>query len=358
MTKIAVFGATGQTGRLICQLLLEDNNFELIACARTAVKLAELQVSLGDAAERLTTRAIDLHQGAEVDQVLEEADLIVGATSQWQDGLALAARAAEASTHYCGTYLSNAEKWNQLRALEPICLKHQTMIVDDCGTHPGLPAAMVRWMALRTPLHSAWVGGKFDLEWNRLGLPTETVSDFLSEIESTDPALYVDGRLKRGFRHTRKFRFQGIQGYDTCMPMLIEEIRELAHSETVASTGFFIAGFSPFVDYVIIPFSMFLTRINREASRNLFWWGLQRFASRPRFAQLLLEAEAEGSGNNVRLVVSHEDPYFITAAPVVETIRQMLSAPKPGVWTQGMFVEPVAFFDSLQQMGIDVDAHL
>jgi hypothetical protein len=77
--------------------------------------------------------------------------------------------------------------------------------------------------------------------------------------------------------------------------------------------------------------------------------GLQRFASRPGFTELQLEAEAEGSGNTVHMVVAHDDPYFVAAAPVVETIRQMLASPRPGVWTQGAFVEPQAFFRNLKQ---------
>ena len=358
MRRVAVFGATGQAGRLICRLLLEEEDFEVLACARTVEKLEQLEVSLGDTGARLTTRSVDLHRTADVDKILDEVDLIVGATSQWQDSMALAARAVASSTHYCGIYLSNSEKWNQLRELNSICLDRGVMIVDDCGTHPGLPAAMIRWMALRTPLHSAWVGGKFDLEWNRLGLAAETVTDFASEIESTDPSIFVEGHWKRGYRHTRQFEFPGKRGHETCTPMLIEEIRELAQTGTLASTGFFIAGFGPFIDYAIIPLSMLLTKINRQASRNLLWWGLQRYASRPRSAVIQLEAEVEGNSRSVRMVVSHDDPYFITAAPVVATIRQMLAAPKPGVWTQGAFVAPEAFFENLQLMGIHVDTKI
>jgi saccharopine dehydrogenase (NAD+, L-lysine-forming) len=355
MNKIAVFGATGQAGRLICQQLNKEQNYEIIACARTLEKLEKLKAYLDESGERIRIQAIDLHRSEDLDKIVEEADLIIGATSQWQDALILATKAAQASTHYCGTYLSNAEKWNALRKLDSTCLKHGTMIVDDCGTHPGLPAAMIRRAMLRTPLKAAWVGGKFDLEWDRLDLSIETATDFMAEIESTDPSIYLEGEWKRGYSHSRPFKFLGAQKPSNCIPMLMEEIRELAQSGVLPSTGFFIAGFSSFFDYVIIPVSMLLTKINRTASGKLLIWGLQRFASRPRYAELQLETEVEDSGKPVRMVVSHDDPYFITAVPVVETIRQMLNSPKPGVWTQGMFVEPEAFFDNLQQAGIGVD---
>ena len=177
----------------------------------------------------------------------------------------------------------------------------------------------------------------------------------MAEIETADPSIFVEGQWKRGYAQARQFKFQDEQESANCIPMLMEEMRELAQSGALPSTGFFIAGFSPFVDYVIIPVSMLLTKINRRASGKLLIWGLRRFASRPRCAVLQLEAEIEGSGDSVRMVVSHNDPYFITAAPVVETIRQVLSSAKPGVWTQRMFVEPETYFDNLQQMGIDVD---
>ncbi len=356
--KIAVFGATGQTGRLICRQLLEEPNFEVIACARTTEKLEKLKAYLDESGDRLTIRTVDLNDRDDLDKILKEVDLIVGATSQWSDGLTLAARAVETSTHYCGTYLSTPDKWSALRQLNTTCLSHGTMIVDDCGTHPGLPAAMIRKVMLQTPLHSAWVGGKFDLDWGRLELSIETATDFMAEIESTDPSIFVEGKWKRGFRHTHRFKFKESSKHENCMPMLMEEIKEMAQSGTLASTGFFIAGFGTIVDYVIIPISILLARINRRTSGNLLIWGLKRFASRPRSAVLQLEAEVEGSGKTVRMVVSHDDPYFMTAAPVVETIRQVLANPNPGVWTQGGFVEPETFFDKLQQKGIDVDLQM
>ncbi len=356
--KIAVFGATGQTGRLICRQLLENQNYEVIACARTTQKLEKLKAYLDESGDQLTIRTVDLNRSDDLDKIIKEVDLVVGSTSQWQDSLTLASSAVKASIHYCGTYLSNPEKWKQLRELNSTCLSQGTMIVDDCGTHPGLPAAMIRRVMLHTPIHSAWVGGKFDLEWDRLELSIETATDFMAEIQSTDPSLFVKGQWKRGYSYARQFKFQDSQKSNNCIPMLMEEIRELAQSGAVPSTGFFIAGFSPFVDYVIIPVSILLTKMNPRASGKLLIWGLQRFASRPKCAKLQLEAEVEGSGKTVRMMVSHDDPYFITAAPVVETIRQVLSAPKPGVWTQGMFVEPEIFFDKLKQKGIDVDIQM
>lgn len=355
MKRVGVFGATGQTGRLICQLLLEREDVEILACARTTEKLAKLQASLDSSGSRLSTQAIDLHDDAIVDGVVDEVDLIVGATSQWQDGLILAARAASSSTDYCGIYLSNADKWAQLRALHDTCLDRGVTVVDDCGTHPGLPAVMIRRIHVRTPLRSAWVGGKFDLQWDTLGLAEETVTDFVAEIETADPTVFIDGVWKRGYSLGRQFDFGAGRGPETCTPMLMEEIRELVETESIDSTGFYIAGFGPFIDYFIIPLSILLSKVNRRISRNLLWWGLRGYASRAGSAVVQLDGERADGAGPVKMTVSHDDPYFLTAVPVVATIQQVLTDPKPGVWTQAAFVEPDGFFESLQGMGLRVD---
>ena len=358
MKKIAVFGATGQTGRQICRLLLNDQSFEVIACARKTEKLKKLENTLDPFGTFLKTITVDLNTKNDLDQVINNADVIVGATSRWQDSLILATKAIQASKHYCGIYLSHPDKWRQLRELDKTCRKKNVMIVEDCGTHPGLPAAMIKWMNLKNPLHSAWVGGKFDLEWNQLGLVSDTVTDFLAEIESTNPSVLIDGNWKRGFRYSRKFNFSGSANGETCIPMLMEEVREVAQSRIVSSTGFYIAGFGFFVDYVIIPASILLNKINRRISAKLFGWGLKQFASRPSNALIQLDAEATGSSKLVHMLVSHDDPYYITAASSVVTIKQILDTPKAGVWTQGSAIEPTTFFSQLQELGITVNVEM
>lgn len=354
MRQIAIFGATGQTGRFICELLLGLEDIEVVACARTPEKLAKLQKSLEGSGARLSTRAVDLRSAADVDDIVRQVDLVVGATSQWQDGVALAARAAEQSTDYCGIYLSNPEKWERLRALEDVCVAHGAMAIDDCGTHPGLPGAMIRWFNQRAPLRAAWVGGKFDLEWDKLGLAYETVTEFIAEIETAEPSIFCSGEWKRGYSLTRDFDFGGDGRTDTCTPMLMEEIREVVETESLDSAGFYIAGFGRFIDYVVIPTSMALSKVSRKMSRDLLWWGLRRHASRPSFAVVQLDGErADGSGP-VLMKVAHADPYYLTAVPVVATIQQALEDPKPGVWTQSSFVDPDLFFTRLREMGVQI----
>ena len=186
MKKIAVFGATGQTGRLICQLLLDqDQDIQILACARTLEKLEKLQASLDSSGTRLTTHSIDLHNTAAVDSILGQVDLAVGATSQWQDGPALAARALEASIHYCGINLSNAEKWEQLRNMHDNSVERGISIVDDCGTHPGLPGAMIRWVNLPATQAASSICSGRALVWLRKPSPTSSLKSRMQTLPSS-----------------------------------------------------------------------------------------------------------------------------------------------------------------------------
>ena len=84
------------------------------------------------------------------------------------------------------------------------------------------------------------------------------------------------------------------------------------------------------------------------------WWGLRRFEASSDFGLLMLQGTTD-DGRSVGLRVFHPDPYSLTAIPVVATARQMLSAPRPGVWTQASFVEPRPFFENLEKMGLKVE---
>jgi len=75
----------------------------------------------------------------------------------------------------------------------------------------------------------------------------------------------------------------------------------------------------------------------------------------------LLKAEAEGKKgedeSKMTFSISHEDPYFITAASAVSCLVQYLNLKerKVGLFRQGSFVEPIEFFKDLKRMGVSVE---
>ncbi len=353
--RVAVIGATGQAGRVVCRLLQDETGIDVVACGRNDSRLTALKASLPGGGESVGTATFNLSDHTKLDSVLESADVVVGATSSWRDGPQIAERAARHGTSYLGIYMSTPEKWKQLRALHDLCLKHDVAVVDDGGVHPGMPGAMIRFLNEESPLATAWVGGKFAVKWSALELAPETILDFVSELRSMNPTLRVDGDWKRGYRHGRRFDFAEGRGPTPCVPMCLEEIREVVKDlPELRSTGFFIAGFGPIVDYVVMPLALALGRLSPSTAARLVWMGLRRFASSEESVVLVLEATNQ-DGRDIQLRVSHHDAYAMTAIPAVAAVKQMFSAERPGVWTQAAFVKPLPFLKDTQQMGISVE---
>lgn len=351
--QVVVLGATGQAGRRICRLLLEREAVDVVACGRRPERIEELAAYLGNS-PRLSVHAVDVADEGALAPLVQPGDVVVGATGSWHDGPLLARRAVRASASYVGIYMSNPAKWRALRSLDGEARARGVALVDDGGTHPGLPGAMIRLAAARAPLAAAWVGAKFCVRWSDLGLAPETIRDFVAELRNADPSFRADGDWQRGYRHARRFDFGREMGVAACVPMLIEEIREAAAAlPALRSCGFFVAGFGPWTDWGVLPAAILLGRVHAGAAARLVWWGLRRFESGEEHSALVLEGRCT-DGSSVRMQVGHEDAYEMTAVPVVAAIRQLLARGPTGVWTQASFVEPGPFFDDLQAMGIRV----
>ncbi len=95
--RIVVFGATGYTGRLTVEALVERGQSPLLA-ARSATKLADLAAELGG---RLDMAVADVSRPNTIRELLEPGDVLVstvGPFSKWGDPAAEAA--VEAGAHY------------------------------------------------------------------------------------------------------------------------------------------------------------------------------------------------------------------------------------------------------------------
>jgi hypothetical protein len=354
---VTVLGATGEAGRQIAGLLL-DEGIDVVACARDQARLRAWDARRREvgAPACTATMVVDVERDqAALARVIEESDVVVGATSRAEHAPVIAELAARAGRSYLGLYLSSRHKWARLRALHDLCLTTGASVVDDAGAHPGIPGALVRLAAARGPLAEAWVGARFSTRWSELTLARDTMEDFLGELRGIDARAFVDGRWVEGFRHTRRFEFGDGVGPATCIPMCLEEIRELPGSiEGLRGTGFFIAGFGPAVDYLVLPASAALGRIAPRLAARVLWWGLKAFEREREYAILVLDG-LSGAGAPVHCRVSHQNPYTLTAAPAVATLLQMLDAPRAGVWTQAARVEPVRFFEDLERLGVRVE---
>jgi len=137
------------------------------------------------------------------------------------------------------------------------------------------------------------------------------------------------------------------------LPELLPSLKE---------TGFYMAGFNPVTDYFVIPLLIISMKFFHPAKlkilNNLFIRSLKKFTKPP--FKIILQLEAEGTKDKKtvkkKLTISHEDGYFLTAAPVSACLLQYLSGEikKPGLHFQSLIVNPGKFINDLKRFGCEI----
>jgi saccharopine dehydrogenase (NAD+, L-lysine-forming) len=359
--RVLVIGAYGNTGRGICRLLASRSDVRLRLAGRDPTRLERLASELrGCTAHSIDLLPIQFDRGCDLPAGV---DLVVLAAGQTALVPEVARAAIAAGADVFDTHLSAPAKWSGLRAMRPAIEAAGRCIVTDCGLHPGVPGAVVRWVAdegLR--LRSAQVFGAFALDWRSLRFSDAVVEEFAEELASMNPSALVSGTWRRSYALQRGIDFGQAVGRRTCTPMMLEEIRELpAVMPTLRDAGFYVAGFGWAVDYLAMPACMLLAGVGRSVRRRagrLLLTALRRWNRADRYAVVVLEAEgstATVERCRVRVRVAARDAYALTSACVVAAVEQWLEGRRPtGLWTQAAYVVPAEFFRRIGEMGADV----
>jgi len=366
---ILILGAAGGTGRALIPLLLDHTAARLILAGRES---GALGVVAGAAAARAPgrseTRVVDgTSPTAELEGALAGAQLVVVAAplTRHVPAIVRAATAAGADTL---DIQCSPEKTAALSALDaPIAAAGRTAITDG-GFHPGLPAVLARAVADEfSTVRSVRIGSVIQEDWRALRPRPETAREFMEIIAGTQPAHFVDGRWLRepvtSSAALVRFDFGAPFGERRCYAMALEEMRLWSASRPgLVSAGFYVGGFNPVVDYVVLPLLIAGHHLAPARSAGplarLLLAGLRGF-SRPPYGTLLrLEAEGQRAGQPHRLVLSvfHRDSYALTAMCLAAAIRQWAdgSARGPGVRLQALVVEPRRFLRDLERFGATV----
>ncbi len=373
---ILILGGYGNTGLAIARLCLEHTDVQLILAGRNqskameaAAQLNSQYVSTSPAGQGLRVSGIQADASNEDDlkRALVGVDLLVVASSTAKYAGEVASAALAAGVDYLDIQYSTA-KVQALRALAGKIEGAGRCFITDGGFHPGVPAALVRYAVDRIDnLERAAVGCALRVDWKAFAVGDETAEEFMSEMLDYQMLVYRDGR----WRKAKMWRMKDFLRLDYgepfgrlyAMPMLLEEMRALPEMiPSLQETGFYVTGFNWFVDWVLFPLGILALRLRPKALRpvgRLIFWGLETFSRPPYGIVLQLEAggQDEGQAKALRVRITHEDGYFLTAAPTVACIRQYLegTAARPGLHFMAHIMEPERMLQDIAQMGVIID---
>jgi hypothetical protein len=357
--RIALLGGYGNAGRMLAGLLRRHTSCDLLILGRDSRRAQATARGLGLLAGdgSVDWAAVDARRVRHLPALLESWDVLVVASSTVPETGALADAALEAGCDWLDLNTSVATKRDALKCRLPRILEKGCCFVTDGGVHPGVPGALVRHAAARMPLRRAWVAARFEVNWSTLRWSAATREEFLDDLAEAELRLLVNGLWVRGHRYARSFDFGDPLGSATCVPMFLPELLEVRDAfPKLEDLGFFVAGFGPVTDWIVMPLATFgawALPMARRCWADLLGWGLATFGESGKGSAVILQAEG-ASGQRLAIRLYHPDAYALTAAPAAAALLRWQDTRRPGLHTQAGFVDPALFLDDLQVMEVTV----
>ena len=363
--RILLVGATGYAGRKLANYLLTDTDATVILSGRSRAKLDELQSSLQmhDLAHRVESLELD---AADFDvAALTEFDLLVNATAKGRHNALLIQACLERRADWIDLQMTN-ELLRPPTELQAKIERAVCCFVIQAGFHPGILAALVRYAAQQMDvMDSATIGSVIH---DKTGLPyTSGVAELVESFRDYKSEMYKDGRWQKlKYADYPKFEFEYGFGKLLTYPVDMPELRRLPESlPDLKNTGFFVAGFNWFADYLVTPLMMLGSRIvpRQTASPlgHLLSWSTKKL-SRPPYGtvvQVVAEGQREGQPVRFQLSLFHDDAYVLTAVPTVAMIRQMLQKKfQPGIHLMGLCCDPAKLLEDIERTEIPITQQL
>jgi saccharopine dehydrogenase-like NADP-dependent oxidoreductase len=265
---ILLLGGYGNTGRPLARLLLQETPAHLVIAGRDGEKAARAAEELDreSGVGRASGLAADAADPLSLRRAFAGVDLVVVASSTARHAGVVAAAALEAGLDYLDVQYST-RKIAVLQALAGEIGAAGRCFITDGGFHPGLPAALVRYAApCFERLDSAVVGSVIKENWAGFDLPDDTAIELVEELNDFVPLVFKQGRWQKapfgGFLEYRRLDFGPVFGLQPCVAMFLEEMRSLPEDfPSLRETGFYVGGFNPFVDWVVMPLCLLAMRV-------------------------------------------------------------------------------------------------
>ncbi|MDX2128893.1 MAG: saccharopine dehydrogenase NADP-binding domain-containing protein [Chloroherpetonaceae bacterium] len=366
MQRVLILGGYGNVGIRLADLLLEHTSMLVILAARNKIKIeaAVAALSAKHRGNRVDCVVVDASDTKKLMRLLVQVDMVVVASSTMDNDPQIAKAALEANIDYFDLNLSATEKIKGLRKLAPRIQQSGRCFITDCGFHPGIPSAMVRFIANEfSKLEKANVASLIKLNSNNNQITESAARELAEELDDFHPSYFEKKKWKESWSHSIRVDFGKKFGHRRCAPLKLEEMWPLpVLIPSLEETGFYIAGFNWISDFLVLPVSVAAVKVGHAQVFNpigkLLRWSFDQFARPPYGVMLKLIASGIRNDKPAKITMSlfHEDGYAITAASVASCIIQYLEGKRePGLHFQGLYIEPVTFFSDLGKMGVQFE---
>lgn len=350
------------------RLILSQTNATIIIAGRNESKANSFNDDLSFKYDsgRIETQVIDASNSDSLISGFSKVDLIINSASTIQFTKNIVDALLQTKKNYIDVLMSSPQKLNLLKKASAGFVKNNQTVITDGGFDLGLPAVLIRYAAEQfDEIHSANVGSLLKMDWKFDFSSPDTIKEFIYEFKEFDSTAYVNSEWRKlSYKDYKYFDFGKPFGKKPCISMMMQELRELPEKyPSLTETGFYVSGFNWFTDYLVTPLMMvavknlLLKRLDSIA--KLFKWGIQKFSKPPYKAilQLIAEGIKDGNKRRMKIEISHEDGYFLTAAPVFACLNQYLDGKinKPGLHYQASVINPKIFLDDLRDLGVEVN---
>lgn len=362
MDRVVVLGGYGRAGRLVVEMLAEDEGLEVVVAGRNEPRAQDVASTLARRGRRVFAARADAGDGPTLRRAICGARLLVVASSSL-DVVEVPMDACLAEgVDYFDLQIESRRKERARSERRAAIGTSGRCFVTDGGFHPGLPAVLVRHaMARCDALLEADVGSFLKVDWREMGSTPGTAVEFARELLDMRMEAYrFGGWRKLPCREWPTFDAGAPFGAFRGVPMRLAELVELVASETaIRKTGFYLGGSAWMADWLVYPGAYLLAKLGcLAAAGRVLKWGLSVTSHPPFACALLLDAVGTVGGEPrvLRYRVRSADGYRLTAAPAVACIRQMLRDPRPGLWRQGLYADPESLLGFLRGHDVVVES--
>jgi|AVFP01.1.fsa_nt_gi hypothetical protein len=359
---IIILGGSGNTGRMIAELLLQQADVDLTLAGRRLAKVQAVADELRQKHENRQISAIQVDAGdlAGLEKAFARADFVVVSSSTIEHTRFVAEAALKAGIGYFDHQPTSRDKIATLKSLKTRIIEAGCCFITEGGVIPGLPAMLVRYLAPRFDrLESAQVA--FVMQDDKAPSP-ETLIELKTQWKQYQPLVFKQGTWQLAEQMV-EFDFTESFGTKPCMACYLDELESLPKEiASLREVGFYIGALASnwFMRWVARPITSLIPTRSlgfRRLSARLLSWGI-RFNPPPYLMMIMVEGRGWCNGESVfmRLRLSHPSSYFVTAASSVACLLQYLSQDiPPGLWYQADAVDDERMLSDLQRLGVKVE---